>query len=157
MATTRRTHCAKTMPWPAGNHRSLERFLDDAERAGTLDIVADHPAAATALALPPHGLDAATVGTVLRYAESPEQGRAFPAAWARWQEATDGQFADRAASADAFAEFAQALTPEHWDTRDGEPVEEVLLTFVDAAVAARADGTSPRDAVNALTGATPED
>lgn len=156
MATTRRTYCANKMPWPAGNHRSLERFLDEAERAETIDIVADHPAAATKLAFAPYSLDAATVGTILRYAESQEQGLAFPQAWARWQEVTDGQFSDVAESAEAFADFAQSLSPEHWDTRDGEPVADVLVAFVDAAAAGRAQGTSPREAVDALTGVTTE-
>ncbi|WP_432542122.1 hypothetical protein [Kineococcus sp. SYSU DK002] len=157
MATSRRTHCANKMPWPAGNHRSLERFLDDAERAGTLDVIADHPAAATALALAPHSLDAATVGTVLRFAESTEQGLAFPAAFARWREVTEGQFEDPAAAAVAFSEVAEELTVEDWDAQEGTPVAESMTTFVEAAAAARAEGTSTRAALDALTGSAPRD
>ncbi|WP_432510911.1 hypothetical protein [Kineococcus sp. SYSU DK001] len=153
MATSRRTHCANKMPWPAGNHRSLERFLDDAERAGTLDIIAEHPAAATALALAPHSLDAATVGTVLRFAESTEQGRAFPAAFARWCELTEGRFEDTAAAAAAFSDVAEQLTVEDWDAQEGTPVAESMITFVEAAATAQTDGTSTRAALDAVTGA----
>lgn len=145
------------MPWPAGNHRSLERFLDEAERAGTLDVIADHPQAATTLAFAPHSLDAATVGTVLRFAESSEQGRAFPAAWQHWLQVTDGTFADRAAAAEGFAQFAEAVEHEHWEARGDAPVEEVLTGFIDVVVAARAEGTGPRDALDAATGVTSED
>ncbi|WP_432563646.1 hypothetical protein [Kineococcus sp. SYSU DK003] len=152
MATSRRTHAANKMPWPAGNHRSLERFLDEADRAGTLDIIADHPAAATALALAPHSLDAATVGTVLRYAESREQGLAFPSAWQHWQQVTGDQYADRAAAAEGFAEFAAELTGEDWDRAAGATVEEQLVGFIDAVVAGRANGASPREALDALPG-----
>ena len=157
MATTRRTHCANKMPWPAGNHRSLERFLDDAERAGTLDIIADHPQAATVLAFAPHGLDAETVGTVLRFAESPDQGRAFPAAWQHWLQVTDGTYADRAAAAAGFAEFAEAVDHDHWEARGDAPLEETLTGFIDVVVAARADGTGPREALDAATGVTTGD
>ncbi|WP_380176169.1 hypothetical protein ACFEMC_10705 [Kineococcus sp. DHX-1] len=156
MATTRRTHCANKMPWPAGNHRSLERFLDDAERAGTLDIIADHPQAATVLAFAPHSLDAETVGTVLRFAESQEQGQAFPAAWQHWLQATDGRYEDRAAAAAGFADFAEAVDHDHWEARGDAPVEETLTGFIDVVVA-REDGTTPREALDAATGVTTGD
>lgn len=156
MATTRRTQCANKMPWPAGNHRSLDRFLDDAERAGVLDTIANHPGAATTLALPPHGLDAATVGTVLRHADSREQGLAFPLGWQLWQQEVGDQYPDRAAAAEGFAEFTQELTGDHWESGVGTPAEELLAGFINAAVAARAEGTSTRDALDALTGTTSE-
>jgi hypothetical protein len=156
MATTRRTQCANKMPWPAGNHRSLDRFLDDAERAGVLDTIANHPGAATTLALPPHSLDAATVGTVLRHADSREQGAAFPSGWKLWQERVGDQYPDQAAAAEGFADFTGELTGDDWESGEGTPAEELFATFVDAAVTARADGTSTRDALDAVTGNTTE-
>lgn len=155
MPSNRRTQSANKMPWPAGNHRSLDRFLDDAERAGTIDTIAEHPAAATALAQPPYSLNAANVGAVLRDADSREQAAAFVNGWHHWLQVVGDE--DQDTSVEGFAEFTSAITAEHWDSGGDKPLDEVMVGFIDAAIAARGTGTSTRDALDAATGTTSED
>lgn len=157
MPSNRRTQCANKMPWPAGNHRSLERFLDEAERTGALDTIAEHPAAATALAQPPYSLDAASVGTVLRDADSREQAAAYVNGWHHWLQAVGDDYPDTAASVEGFAAFTSEITSEHWDALGDETsFDDFFISLVDAAVAAKAKGTPTREALDTLTGATSE-
>lgn len=144
MPTTRRSQCANKMPWPAGNHRSLERFLDEAESAGVLDIIADHPGAATELSQPPIGLSAQETGTLLRFAESREQGLAFPRGWKHWQEVSPD-----AATPQDFADFAETLEGEDWDKGGDAAFDDNLISMIDIVVAGRATGLSPREALDA--------
>jgi hypothetical protein len=132
------------MPWPAGNHRSLERFLDEAEQSGVLDVIADHPSAATQLSQPPISLSAEHTGTVLRFAESREQGLAFPHGWKHWQ-----QVSPDAATPQDFADFAETLEGEDWDKGGDAALDDVLIAMIDTVVAGRAAGRSARGALDA--------
>jgi hypothetical protein len=156
MPSNRRTQCANKMPWPAGNHRSLERFLDEAERTGALDTIAEHPAAATALAQPPYSLDAASVGTVLRDADSREQAAAYVNGWHHWLQAVGDDYPDTAASVEGFAAFTSEITAEHWDAQGETSFDDFFISLVDAAVAAKKDGVPIKEALDTSTGATSE-